>query len=114
MYFICLFIPAIISTEIDYIINKKSEKNIFNYLRKYAIYLFSVNFVMNYILYIFAENKLILYSSNMFTYSYCKNYMATVLLLALVFPFIKNAIGKKLSIEIKLKSKEARKSLEKL
>lgn len=101
MYFICLFVPAVLSTSLDYKICSKSPTNK-EYIIKYIHYLFFINLIMNSILFILAENKMILYSSNMFTYSFTFKYMWIVLIISTIIPYLNHIVRKKMNIQIRI------------
>lgn len=105
MMIICLFIPAFCSTIIDYKLNKIEKINITDFICKYIPYLFVINLIMNSILWIFAEDKLIIYSSSIFSYSFCIKYMWLSLVLIIVIPLIKTMLQKHVDIQITLKKK---------
>lgn len=106
MLFICLFIPAVLATVIDFKIKgKELLKDKFNFLISWCIYLFLVNLLTNTICWIFFENRFMSYSEINFTIDIVFKYMWISFIFSILLPFLSNAYIKRCNVSVKIETK---------
>ena len=104
MYLICIFLPAIISMVIDQKIysNKRSLRD---FVLVYCCYLFIICMLVNTI-FLFIEDANFVYSTKLFTYSFCAKYMWISFIIAIILPYIIKCFKEAISINIEVREKK--------
>ena len=107
MFFICIFLPAIISVIIDEKINH-SKKSIRDLVLMYGGYLFIITLFMNTI-FCFIESDVWFYNNEIFTYQFCTKYMWTSFIISIILPYISKCFRGAFSINVEIKKVEKEK-----
>lgn len=113
MFFICIFLPAVLSVIVDESINRR-KKTIRDLVLMYGAYLFIITLIMNTI-FSLIESDVWFYNIETFTYQFCTKYMWISLAISIVLPYISKCFRQAISINVKVKKneKERIKALEK-
>lgn len=101
MFFICIFLPAIISVIIDEKINH-SKKSVRDLVVSYGSYLFVITMIMNTIFF-FTESEVWFYSTKTFTYEFCFKYMWISFIISIILPYIVKCFRQCISINVEVK-----------
>ena len=101
MFFICIFLPAIISIIVDESINHK-KNTIRDLVLMYGSYLFMITLIMNTIFF-FTESDVWFYNIETFTYEFCTKYMWISLVISIVLPYISKCFKQAISINVEIK-----------
>lgn len=101
MFFICMFLPAIISVIIDEKINH-SKKSVRDLVVSYGSYLFVITMIMNTIFF-FTESEVWFYSTKTFTYEFCFKYMWISFIISIILPYIVKCFRQCISINVEVK-----------
>ena len=101
MFFICMFLPAIISVIIDEKINH-SKKTIRDLVLMYGGYLFIITLFMNTI-FCFIESDVWFYNNEIFTYEFCFKYMWISFIISIILPYIVKCFRQCISINVEVK-----------
>ena len=107
MFFICIFLPAIIAIIIDEKINH-SKKSTRDLLLMYGSYLFIITLFMNTI-FCFIESNTWFYNSEIFTYHFCAKYMGISFIISIILPYISKCFKEAFSINDEIKKIEKEK-----
>ena len=107
MFFICIFLPAIISVIIDEKINH-SRKTIRDLVLMYGGYLFIITLFMNTI-FCFIESNVWFYNNEIFTYQFCTKYMWISFIISIILPYISKCFRGAFSINVEIKNLEKEK-----
>lgn len=107
MFFICMFLPAVISVIIDEKINH-SKKSIRDLVLMYGGYLFIITLFMNTIL-CFIESDVWFYNNEIFTYQFCTKYMWISFIISIILPYISKCFRGAFSINVEIKKVEKEK-----
>ena len=102
MFFICIFLPAIISVIIDEKINH-SRKTIRDLVLMYGGYLFIITLFMNTIFCVI-ESDVWFYNNEIFTYQFCTKYMWISFIISIILPYISKCFRGAFSINVELKN----------
>lgn len=111
MFFICIFLPAIISVIVDEKITH-TKKNVRDLVLMYGAYLFMIALLMNTIFF-FAESDVWFYNTETFTYLFCTKYMWISLVISIILPYINKCFRQAISINVEVKkvNKEEKKEV---
>ena len=107
MFFICIFLPAIISVIIDEKINH-SRKTIRDLVLMYGGYLFIIALFMKTI-FCFIESDVWFYNNEIFTYQFCTKYMWISFIISIILPYISKCFRGAFSINVEIKNLEKEK-----
>ena len=107
MFFICMFLPAIISVIIDEKINH-SKKTIRDLVLMYGGYLFIITLFMNTIFCVI-ESDVWFYNNEIFTYQFCTKYMWISFIISIILPYISKCFRGAFSINVEIKNLEKEK-----
>lgn len=107
MFFICIFLPAIISVIIDEKINH-SRKTIRDLVLMYGGYLFIITLFINTI-FCFIESDVWFYNNEIFTYQFCTKYMWISFIISIILPYISKCFRGAFSINVEIKNLEKEK-----
>ena len=107
MFFICIFLPAIISVIIDEKINH-SKKTIRDLVLMYGGYLFIITLFMNTIFCVI-ESDVWFYNNEIFTYQFCTKYMWISFIISIILPYISKCFRGAFSINVEIKNLEKEK-----
>lgn len=109
MICVCLIGSGILSTLIDFKINKTDfTENKFWFIIKILMYMFIIYLFTNTILWLFFENIYLAYMNTSFTIDFMFRYMWTSFIIALIVPIIYNIVIEKSIITIKIETKRSR------
>ena len=111
MFFICMFLPAIISVIVDEKITH-TKKNVRDLVLMYGAYLFIITLLMNTIFF-FTESDVWFYNTETFTYLFCTKYMWISLVISIILPYINKCFRQAISINVEVKkvNKEEKKEV---
>ena len=111
MFFICMFLPAIISVIVDEKITH-TKKNVRDLVLMYGAYLFISTLLMNTIFF-FTESDVWFYNTETFTYLFCTKYMWISLVISIILPYINKCFRQAISINVEVKkvNKEEKKEV---
>ena len=111
MFFICMFLPAIISVIVDEKITH-TKKNVRDLVLMYVAYLFIITLLMNTIFF-FTESDVWFYNTETFTYLFCTKYMWISLVISIILPYINKCFRQAISINVEVKkvNKEEKKEV---
>ena len=101
MFFICMFLPAIISVIVDEKITH-TKKNVRDLVLMYGAYLFIITLLMNTIFF-FTESDVWFYNTETFTYLFCTKYMWISLVISIILPYINKCFRQAISINVEVK-----------
>ena len=101
MFFICIFLPAIISVIVDEKITH-TKKNVRDLVLMYGDYLFIITLLMNTIFF-FTESDVWFYNTETFTYLFCTKYMWISLVISIILPYINKCFRQAISINVEVK-----------
>ena len=107
MFYICIFLPAIISVIIDEKINH-SKKSIRDLVLMYGGYLFIITLFMN-TFFCFIESDVWFYNNEIFTYQFCTKYMWISFIISIILPYISKCFRGAFSINVEIKKVEKEK-----